>query len=80
MLSVRRTRGLDHWAGHMITVVSITLDVAADRFPFLATQYKGRRSKIKEFTHRAPDLVFLVYPDGRLHDARDAHWKNLPRG
>lgn len=64
----------------MITTGSISRDEAAARFPFLAVRYPGRRSAIKEFTHRAPDFVFWIYPDGRLHDARDAHRRNLPRG
>lgn len=64
----------------MITVGSIARDAASAKFPFLAERYSGRRKAIKEFTHRAPDFVFWIYPDGRLHDARDAHRKNLPRG
>jgi hypothetical protein len=34
----------------------------------------------KELTHSQPDLVFWIYPDGRLHDARDVHAHNVPRG
>jgi hypothetical protein len=64
----------------MITVGSVSRDEAALRFPFLAQKYSGRRKAIKEFTHRDPDFVFWIYPDGRLFDARDAHMKNVPRG
>ena len=64
----------------MITVGSITREAAAERFPFLAQRYSGRRRAIKEFTHRDPDFVFWVYPDGRLHNARASHAKNVPNG
>ena len=64
----------------MITVGSITRDVAAERFPFLAARYPGRRSALKELTHRDPDFVFWIYPDGRLHNAKDSHLRNAPRG
>jgi putative acetyltransferase len=40
----------------------------------------GRRKAIKQFTHRNPDYVFWIYPDGRLHDARDSHRDNVPPG
>ncbi|CAN5348629.1 hypothetical protein BH10PLA2_BH10PLA2_11420 [soil metagenome] len=64
----------------MITVGSVTREVAASRFSFLAQKVSGRRNLIKEFTHRDPDFVFWVYPDGRLHDARRSHRDNVPRG
>jgi hypothetical protein len=64
----------------MITVGSIARAEAAARFPFLAEQFAGRRKRIKEFTHRDPDFVFWIYPDGRLHDARRSHRDNVPRG
>jgi hypothetical protein len=64
----------------MITVGSVSRDEAAGRFAFLAERYPGRRRAIKEFTHRDPDFVFWIYPDGRLYNARDAHAKNVPRG
>jgi hypothetical protein len=64
----------------MITVGSITRDVAAKKFPFLAERFSGRRGGIKDFTHFAPDFVFWIYPDGELFDAKDAHRSNLPRG
>jgi hypothetical protein len=64
----------------MITVGSVSREAAAERFPFLALTYPGRRRAIKEFTHRDPDFVFWIYPDGRLYNARDSHAKNVPRG
>lgn len=64
----------------MLTTGSVSRDDAAGRFDFLAAHYRGRRQAIKEFTHRDPDFVFWVYPDGRLHDARNAHRRNVPRG
>jgi hypothetical protein len=64
----------------MITVGSISRDEIAEVFPFLAPRFRGRRNAIKELTHGRPDFVFWIYPDGRLHDARDAHARNVPRG
>lgn len=64
----------------MITLGSITRERACEDFPFLAKRYKGRRKTLKEFTHRDPDFVFWIYPDGKLFDAKDAHIKNIPKG
>jgi hypothetical protein len=64
----------------MITVGSISRQDAAALFPFLAEHYPGRRSAIRELTHRDPEFVFWIYPDGRLHDARTSHRDNVPRG
>jgi hypothetical protein len=64
----------------MITVGSVTREDAAKRFPFLAERYPGRRTAIRELTHRDPEFVFWIYPDGRLHDARRSHRDNVPRG
>src|SRR5688572_15528987 len=64
----------------MVTVGSVTREEAAARFPFLAERYPGRRAAIREFTHRDPDYVFWVWPDGRLADARGSHRRNPPRG
>lgn len=64
----------------MITVGSVSREDAARRFPFLGAAVSGRRKAIKEFTHRDPDFVFWIYPDGQLHDARDSHRDNVPRG
>jgi hypothetical protein len=63
-----------------ITVGSVSRESAALKFPFLAERYSSRRRAIKEFTHRGPDFVFWIYPDGQLFDARDSHAKNIPRG
>lgn len=69
------------WAGrHLVTVGSISRKEIAELFPFLAERFSGRRNAIKELTHGRPDFVFWVFPDGRLHDARDAHARNLPKG
>ena len=64
----------------MLTVGSVLREEAAERFSFLADRYSSRRKAIKEFTHRDPDFVFWIYPDGRLHNARDSHMRNVPRG
>jgi hypothetical protein len=64
----------------MITVGSVTRENAAALFPFLAEHYTGRRSAIRELTHRDPEFVFWIFPDGRLHDARRSHRDNVPRG
>jgi len=64
----------------MISVGSVSRDEATLSFPFLAARFRGRRNAIKDFTHRDPDFVFWIFPDGRLFDARDAHRRNLPRG
>ncbi|BDI30771.1 hypothetical protein CCAX7_28220 [Capsulimonas corticalis] len=64
----------------MITLGSIPRETAAERFPFLAARYPGRRAALKEFTHRDPDFVFWIFPDGKLHDAKDSHLRNTPRG
>jgi hypothetical protein len=64
----------------VITVGSITRAEIAETFPFLAERFGGRRNAIKELTHGRPDFVFWIFPDGRLHDARDAHARNVPRG
>lgn len=64
----------------MLTLGSVFRDVAAERFLFLAPHFRGRRAAIKEFTHRAPDFVFWIFPDGQLHDAQRSHRDNVPRG
>ena len=64
----------------MITVGSVDREHAAKVFPFLAPDYNSRRKAIRTLTHNAPEYVFWVYPDGRLHDARDSHRKNVPKG
>ncbi|MBK9502146.1 MAG: hypothetical protein IPO06_22765 [Leptospiraceae bacterium] len=64
----------------MITTGSITREEASKTFDFLREKYSGRRKAIKQFTHLSPDFVFWIYPDGKLHDAKESHGKNLPRG
>jgi hypothetical protein len=64
----------------MVTVGSVAREDAARVFPFLAENVRGRRAAIKQFTHRDPDFVFWIYPDGHVHDARDSHLRNPPRG
>ena len=64
----------------VITVGSITRDVAATHFPFLASHFPGRRNAIRDLTHRDPEFVFWIFPDGRLHDARRSHRDNVPKG
>lgn len=64
----------------MITVGSISRDVAANYFPFLASHYPGRRNAIRDLTHRDPEFVFWIFPNGKLHDARRSHRDNVPKG
>src|SRR3954471_1746842 len=64
----------------MITVGSITREAAAEKFPFLADHFPGRRNAIRDLTHRDPEFVFWIFPDGRLHDARRSHRDNVPKG
>lgn len=64
----------------MIDLGSASRDEAARRFPFLAPGFRGRRAAIREFTHRDPDLVFWISPEGRLLDARDSHLRHPPKG
>ena len=64
----------------MITIGSVSRAEAAARFSCLGVHAKGRRTAIRALTHRQPDFVFWIYPDGRLHDARDSHAAHPPRG
>jgi len=64
----------------MITVGSVSREDAAKKFEFLAVNFRGRRTAIRELTHASPEFVFWIYPDGHLHDAKDSHLANLPRG
>jgi hypothetical protein len=64
----------------VITVGSISREEAARRFPFLSPRTRGRRTAMREFTHRDPEFVFWIAPDGTLHDARRSHRENPPRG
>ena len=64
----------------MVTVGSVAREAAAEEFEFLAERYRGRRAAIREFTHCYPEYVFWIFPDGRLHNARNSHLANVPRG
>ena len=64
----------------MLTVGSIPRDQATIWFPFLAERFRQRRDAIRSLTHGQPEFVFWIYPDGHLHDARDSHLKNPPKG
>jgi hypothetical protein len=64
----------------MITAGSISRESASRIFTFLAPDFSGRRNAIRSLTHFAPEYVFWVFPDGRLHDARESHRKNVPKG
>lgn len=64
----------------MLSLGSISREDAAKRFPFLAAHFRGRRAAVREFTHRDPDFVFWVHPDGKLIDARTSHLQNPPKG
>lgn len=64
----------------MITVGSITREAAAASFSFLDSRYSGRRKAIRDLTHRDPEFVFWIFPDGKLHDARRSHRDNVPKG
>ncbi len=64
----------------MVTLGSVTRNQAAARFPFLAARTRGRRTAIRDVTHRAPELVFWISPEGALIDARDGHLRNPPKG
>ncbi len=64
----------------MITVGSVSRLDAAQTFDFLAEDFRGRRNAIRTLTHGAPEFVFWIHPDGRLHDARTSHRAYPPRG
>jgi len=64
----------------MICVGSVSRTDAAKKFSFLAEKFNGRRNAIKELTHGAPEYVFWIFPSGALHDAKNSHLKNVPRG
>jgi hypothetical protein len=64
----------------MITVGSINREEAAALFPFLGEHFARRRTALRELTHRDPEFVFWIHPDGRLHDAKRSHRDNVPRG
>lgn len=35
---------------------------------------------MREFTHRDPEFVFWIAPEGTLHDAKRSHRENAPKG
>jgi hypothetical protein len=63
----------------VITVGSVSREEAAERFAFLSPKARGRRTALREFTHRDPELVFWIAPDGRLLDAKRSHLQNPPK-
>jgi len=79
----RKTRSIERrwrFETSMLTIGSVSREEAAQVFPFLSASFPGRRNAIRQLTHRWPDFVFWIYPDGRLHDARDAHVRHVPKG
>lgn len=64
----------------MFDLGSVSRDEASRLFSFLAPRLRGRRAALRAFTHRDPDFVFWIAPDGALHDARDSHLANPPKG
>ena len=64
----------------MLTIGSISREDAARKFDFLAAKYRGRRAAIRDFTHRDPEFVFWIHPDGHLQSALGSHLKHPPRG
>lgn len=64
----------------MLTLGSIPRATLAETFPFMGERFNGRRAAITRLTHAQPDFVFWIHPDGRLHDARNAHARNYPKG
>ena len=64
----------------MTTMGSVLREDAARQFDFLAAKFPARRAAIRQFTHRDPDFVFWISPDGLLYHALDSHLKNPPEG
>lgn len=64
----------------MLTLGSVSREDAARKFDFPSARFSSRRAAIREFTHRDPDFVFWIHPDGTLCDARDSHLQNPPKG
>lgn len=64
----------------MITVGSVSREQAARWFPFLSPSARGRRAAMREFTHRDPEFVFWISPEGKLYDAKRSHRDNPPKG
>lgn len=64
----------------MLNLGSISRAQASQTFDFLADGHRCRRRAIRQLTHGIPELIFWIYPDGRVHDARTSHKANPPRG
>lgn len=64
----------------MITIGTVERTAAAEWFPFLSEDYRGRRTAIRELTHGMPEFVFWIYPDGTLHNTRNSHKSYPPPG
>ncbi len=56
----------------MITVGSVSREQATQWFDFLAPDYRGRRTAIRDLTHGIPEFVFWIYPDRRLYCREEA--------
>lgn len=64
----------------VLTVGSVSREKASLVFPFLHKDFRARRAAIRDFTHRYPEFVFWIAPDGRLYNAQDSHLKHPPKG
>jgi hypothetical protein len=50
----------------VITIGSVSREVAAASFPFLAVHHPGRRAAIRELTHGDPEFVFWILSGWRI--------------
>lgn len=64
----------------MLTVGTVSRLQASLWFPFLAEDFRGRRTAIRELTHGFPELVFWIYPNGQLLNAGRSHRSCPPPG
>jgi len=64
----------------LVTKGSVDREQASKIFEFLGENFRGKRTAIREFTHRDPEFVFWIYPDGKLMDAKKGHKSNPPKG
>lgn len=64
----------------MLTLGSIPRSTASLWFPFLADDFRGRRTAIRDLTHGFPELVFWIYPNGQLLNAGRSHRSCPPLG
>ena len=72
--------GERHLGKRLLTIGSMAREAATELLPFLQKKYPGRRTAIREITHRDPMLVFWISPEGQFLDARDGHLRNPPPG